>query len=112
MAGRALYHTVLQTAERRGPEGRGQSRRLAPSEFSHIALVTGKAQGRRHGFLSRGVESSAEWPLPQNTLKIVKTPDFGHFNLESGGVEPPGFQKCGGPDPPDTPVGDAPGKAI
>ena len=37
--------------------------------------------------------------LPQNTLKIGKIPDFGHFILESGGVDPPGFQKCGGRDP-------------
>ena len=47
--------------------------------------------------------------LPQNTLKIEKTPDFGHSfsNLGGGGggVDLPGFQKFGGQDP----VGDAPG---
>ena len=36
----------------------------------------------------------------QNTPKLGKTPDFGHFILESGGVDTPGFQKCGGQDPP------------
>ena len=60
--------------------------------------------GRRHGFLSRGVESSAN--LPQNTLKIGKTPDFGHFILESGGSNRPVFKSGSGP--PDAPVGDAP----
>ena len=28
--------------------------------------------------------------------------------MKSAGVEPPGFQKWGGQDPPDPPVGDAP----
>ena len=29
--------------------------------------------------------------------------------VKSAGVDPPGFQKWGGQDPPDPPVGDAPG---
>ena len=45
-----------------------------------------------------------------------KTPDFGHFILESGGGgERPGFQKCGGqdpPPPPTPPVGDALAAAV
>ena len=33
--------------------------------------------------------------LPQNTLKIEKTPDFGHFILESGGSNDPIFKSAG-----------------
>ena len=40
--------------------------------------------------------------LPQNTLKIEKTPDFGHFILEFGGSTHPVFKSAGvrTPDPP------------
>ena len=70
-------------------------------------------QGRRHGFLSGGVESSAGWPIyPKIPEKSEKTPDFSHFILESGGSKPPVFKsaRVAGQDlpPPDPPVGDAP----
>ena len=61
-----------------------------------------------------GVESSAVRVanLPQNTLKIGKTPDFGRFILESGGGgegRNHRFSKVRRSGPPDPPVGDAPG---
>ena len=48
--------------------------------------------------------------LPQNTVKIEKTPDLGHFILESGGGggRTTRFSKVRGSGPPNPPVGDAP----
>ena len=70
----------------------------------------GYADPGAYGFLSgRGRIVGRVANLPQNTLKIEKTPDFGHFIRESGGFETPGFQKCGGQDPPvATPCADHP----
>ena len=70
-------------------------------------------QRRRHGFLSGGSNRQQDGqPTPKYHKNRKKTPDFGHFILESGGVDHPGFQKCVGLDPPPPPtpppVGDAP----
>ena len=65
----------------------------------------GYKQERRRGFLSVGGGGrivGGVVNLHQNTLKIEKTPHFGHFILESGG-RPPRFSKVrglGSPTPP------------
>ena len=64
-------------------------------------------QGRRHGFLSVGGSNRRQGgqPTPKYPKNWKKTPDFGYFILESGGGggDHPGFQNCGGQDPPTPP---------
>ena len=67
-------------------------------------------QGRRHGFLSGGGGSNRRQggkPTPKYPKNRKKTPDFGHFILESGGSTRPVFKSAGVRTPP-PPVGDAP----
>ena len=72
---------------------------------SHYTTVL---QGRRHGFLSGGDESSAVWPTYfQNTLKIGKGAGFDHFILESGGRPLLTFPLLGTRPPPPPPASDA-----
>ena len=82
--------------------------------LENLGILT-PGQGRRHGFLSGGRIVGRVANLLQNNTKIEKTPDFGHFILESGGSTDPIFKSAGvrtprTPSPPPTPppVGDAP----
>ena len=82
----------------------------------HIGRYLPGAEASPRIFLSGGRIVGRVANLPQNTLKIGKTPDFGHFILESGGQGSTDqvFKSAGvrTPPPSPTPVGDAPGTYI